>query len=656
MLARAWQWMIGEDKDPLAHDVFHQLALAAFLAWVGLGADGLSSSAYGPEEAFKALGTHHALALYLVFATAITVFVISASYSQIIELFPSGGGGYVVATRLLGPRFGLVSGSALVVDYVLTVSISIAAGVDALASFFPFLLSVKMLACVALIAGLVWLNMRGLKESIKTLLPIFLVFVFTHLVLIVLGVAGQASQLPHVFSDTVAESHNVIGGPGGLWSFIVLLFTAYSLGGGTYTGIEAVSNGLSALKEPRVRTGKRTMLLMATSLAFTAGGILLCYMLWALQASPGETMNAVLTKRIFGSAELFGIPLGGGIVFVTLLSEGCLLFIAAQAGFVDGPNVLSSMAQDSWVPHRFANLSSRLVRQNGIVLIGLAALGILYLTKGEVSALVVLYSINVFITFSLSQLAMCRHWWQVRASEEKWKRRFALNFIGLAMTSIILVATTIIKFGQGGWITMVITGSFVALCLVVQKHYDSVKLANGRLDELLLGLDYNVEGATGPMGPCQSKDSTAVMLVREFGGLGVHSIFSMKKLFRVDFKNLIFVSVGRVDTRRFKGADEIAQYKDQVEADLKKYVALARGMGYCSDFRMALGTDVFKETEKLCESLSYEFEDPVYFAAKLVFRRETFYTRFLHNQTCMELQRRMLFAGHNLIILPIRVL
>ena len=173
--------MMGDAKDPLASDIFHQMSLVAFLAWVGLGADGLSSSAYGPEEAFKALGDgHHHLALYLALATACTVFIISASYNQIIELFPSGGGGYVVASKLLGQGAGLVSGSALVVDYILTISISVAAGIDALYSI-GHLESHKLAIEMLVLLGMIWLNLRGLKESIKTLLPIFLVFVATHL-------------------------------------------------------------------------------------------------------------------------------------------------------------------------------------------------------------------------------------------------------------------------------------------------------------------------------------------------------------------------------------------------------------------------------------------------------------------------------------------
>jgi amino acid transporter len=179
------RWLVGRPRSVEDPGVFHHLSLVAFLAWVGLGADGLSSSSYGPEESFKALGSHVALAPFLALATAVTVVIIAAAYSRIIEHFPFGGGGYVVATRLLGPAAGVVSGSALMVDYVLTITTSVASGADAIFSFVPaamhgWKLPVEFLA----IAVLVVLNLRGVRESVTLLAPIFLVFLATHVVLI----------------------------------------------------------------------------------------------------------------------------------------------------------------------------------------------------------------------------------------------------------------------------------------------------------------------------------------------------------------------------------------------------------------------------------------------------------------------------------------
>ena len=266
--------LLGKPKDPLDPRVFHQISLVAFLAWVGLGADGLSSSAYGPEEAYLALGEHFFLALPLAMLMAATVFIISASYSHIIELFPTGGGGYLVATKLLGPKVGLISGCALVVDYMLTITISVASAGDQIFSFLPASVhGAKLATEFVLIFLLIYLNLRGTKESVLFLLPIFLLFVVAHLFAIGLGAIPNAASIPALASGAYQKTLGDIQGLG-LWATLFLILHAYSLGGGTYTGIEAVSNGLQALREPRVETGKKTMLYMATSLAFTAALLL----------------------------------------------------------------------------------------------------------------------------------------------------------------------------------------------------------------------------------------------------------------------------------------------------------------------------------------------------------------------------------------------
>ncbi|MBV8636339.1 MAG: APC family permease, partial [Burkholderiaceae bacterium] len=210
--AKIREVLLGKALDPMKVETRHSLALVAFLAWVGLGADGLSSSAYGPEEAFKALGPHGHFGLYLAIATAVTVFIISLAYNQIIELFPTGGGGYRIATVLIGPYAGLVSGAALIVDYVLTIAISVASGVDALFSLLPVSAQAwKLTLELAIVVVLLWMNLRGAKESIKVLLPIFMGFVITHLAVIVYGLAVHVSGIPDLVPDTLAETTHLAG-------------------------------------------------------------------------------------------------------------------------------------------------------------------------------------------------------------------------------------------------------------------------------------------------------------------------------------------------------------------------------------------------------------------------------------------------------------
>src|SRR5258706_477513 len=294
----------GAPLDPLDPKTRQHVALIAFFAWVGLGADGLSSSCYGPEEAFLALGGHTHFGLYLAAAIAITVFIISLAYNQVIELFPNGGGGYKVATNLLGPHAGLVSGAALIVDYVLTIAISIASGADAMFSLLPlgmhgYKIGFEFAAIIVLVA----LNLRGMKEAIKFLLPIFVGFVVVHVVLICYGIYAHAERLPGLVPDTLSETAGLAHETS--WIFVVsTILLAYSQGGGTYTGLEAVSNNVNTLAEPRIATGKWTMFYMATSLAFTAGGIMLLYLLWNVTQSPGQTLNAVVFKSIIDHFDL----------------------------------------------------------------------------------------------------------------------------------------------------------------------------------------------------------------------------------------------------------------------------------------------------------------------------------------------------------------
>jgi amino acid transporter len=644
--------LLGAPRNLFDPRIHHTLALIAFFAWVGLGSDGLSSSCYGPEEAFLQLGAHRHLALYLVVATIATVFLIATSYSQIIERFPSGGGGYLVATKLLGPVPGVVSGSALVVDYVLTIAISVASGCEAIFSFLPPEIAAgKLTAEFIVVAFLVLLNLRGVKESVIVLTPIFLTFMATHIGLVLYGVFSHASQLHTLVGDTARDTQSAVSQLGG-WAVLAVFMRAFSLGGGTFTGIEAVSNGVGVLREPRVRTGKKTMLYMATSLAFTAGGILLCYLLNDVQHQAGKTLNASLWELLTSGWHVGRLHLGPGVVAITLISEGALLFVAAQTGFLDGPRTLAAMATDEWVPKRFNHLSERLVTQNGIVAMGLAAAVVLFYTKGAVGLLVVMYSINVFLTFTLSQAGMARHWLTARAREPRWKRGLAVTSVGAAVTAAILVVTTIIKFREGGWVTLLATGAFIAMCFGIRRHYRRTRAMLWSLDEALVNLP-----VTGhPAEPELAVDGpTAIVLVESWGGLGIHTVLSVIRLVPKHFKNFVFVSVGLVDAAQFKGADELQALESKVRADLDRYVEFARSIGVYAEHRHAVGTDLVEELETLCQRLIKEFRRPVVFTGQLVFQRESVLTRSLHQETAFSIQRRLQFLGVQVVVLPIRV-
>jgi len=668
--------IFGAPKDVKDPHAFHKLSLVALLAWVGLGADGLSSSAYGPDEAYRALGTHTGLAFFLALATAATVFIISYGYSRIIEQFPSGGGGYVVASKLLDPRVGVVSGAALLVDYVLTITISIASGADAIFSFLPAsALGYKLVLAFSGLLILTVMNIRGVKESVSALVPVFALFLLTHAILLALAIGGNATLAGQVEN----EVHASIGRSSialGTFGLLKLFVHAYSMGGGTYTGIEAVSNGVGMMREPRVRTAKRTMTLMAASLAITAGGILFAYLLVHAHPEPGKTMNAVLFERVAGSWHIAGISFGRGFIIAALLSEGALLFVAAQAGFLDGPRVMANMATDSWLPHRFAALSDRLSMRNGVMIMAFAAMGALIYTEGDVSKLVVMYSINVFLTFSLSNLAMARFWIRHRAEHRDWRRHLFAHLVALALCATILVITVLEKFVEGGWLTLLVTAALVVLCFAIKRHYGSVVRALRKLDSDLpspsevedamalaaepgdAGVPF--ESHRGLMEHHGARDPdpekpVAILLVGGYTGLGRHSLLTLLRMFPHHFAGVVFLSVAVVDSESFKGADQLAALEARTRQNLLCYEHYARSLGLPAASMFSIGTEVAVEVEKSAEELSSRYPRALFVAGQLIFEEDTFWNRVLHNETAFMVQKRLQRRGMPMIVVPVRI-
>ncbi len=641
---RARKVLFGPPRDLHDPHVFHKISLIAFLAWVGLGADGLSSSAYGPDETFRALGSHPHLAVFLALATAITVLVISSSYARIIEHFPHGGGGYLVATKLLGAPFGLVSGCALLIDYVLTIATSIASAGDQVFSLLPAEWhGWKVSAEVAIIVLLIVLNLRGLKESISVMVPIFLLFIATHLVVVMGAFVLHGHQIPAIAAGVVdgvrADARSL-----GTLGILALLIQAYSRGAGTYTGIEAVSNGLQIMREPRVPTAKRTMTYMGISLAVTAGGILLCYLLVGATPVEGKTLNAVLIERL---------GIGTWFEVLALGAEAALLFVAAQAGFIDGPRVMANMALDSWLPHRFSALSDRLTMHYGIVLMGAASILTLVYTKGQIDALVTMYSINVFITFSLSQAGMVRYWLRERGRQPRWKRSLALQTTGLLLCVGILSVVIYEKLGQGAWMTLVVTSVLIGVCILIRRHYRTVVHMLAKLGEDLDQLPLVAEPA--PAGPLDPKKPVAVLLVASYGGLGVHSLLTIFRLLPAYFSQVRFLSVAVLDSGSFKGADEVERLEAEAARSLERYVTLARGLGLVADARSTTGIEAVEAADRLCRETAEELPKAVFFAGKLIFQRERFWQRILHNETAYQIQTRLQWSGLPMVVLPVRV-
>ena len=648
--------LIGKPRDLADKSLFRHVSLVAFLAWVGLGADGLSSSCYGPPEAFKNLGEHSFLAVFLAVAIAGTVFIIAGCYSHIIEEFPSGGGGYLVASKLLGQRTGVVSGCALLVDYVMTITVSIAAAGDALFSLLPPEWSaLKIYAEVALIVALIILNLRGVKESVQILVPIFLLFLVTHFVLILGSISLHLPSVGERASEICRDVGDGMRDPQlGLGGMLLLLLHAYSLGAGTYTGLEAVSNSMPVIREPRVANAKRTMRYMAVSLAFTAGGLIIAYLLLRIEAPKGEdkTMNYLLTDRFVADTGMQGWWFGAAFLFLTLISEGTLLVVAAQAGFIGGPRLLGYMAHDSWMPHWFANLSDRLATHNGILLMGAAALGALVATGGDVGTLVIMYSINVFVTFSLSMVGMSLHWVKLRRENPLWRRRLALFLAGAVLCVSILAVTVVVKFREGGWITIGVSGVCIGVSFLIHRYYTRVGAKLKVLDETLGRM---VTSGEPNMAPPDPGKPTAVILVGGYSGLGIHTMLNVVRFAPDFFKNFVFVSAGVVDSGNFKGSGAVEELEKHTQASVDRYVDLARRLGVPAAGFCGIGTDAVDELEELCTKVVRQFPKSTVFAGQLVFQKDSWLQRLLHNQTALSLQRRLQWTGIPMVILPTRV-
>jgi K+ transporter len=313
------------------------------------------------------------------------------------------------------------------------------------------------------------------------------------------------------------------------------------------------------------------------------------------------------------------------------------------------------MARDRWVPRRFSSLSERLVTQDGVFAMGFAAAVILLGTHAQVGVLVVLYAINVFVTFTLSQLGMSALWWRERSREPRWMRKLFVNGVGCIFTALILLLTLTLKFDQGGWVTIAMTGGVIAVCYVVRRHYENVARAIEQLEVEILP---QIFAASAKEPPTRDPNaSTAVLLVSAFNGLGLATLTMLARLFDKQFRNVVFVSVGEVDSTLIKGPEELQRLEAEINDDTLEYCRLAADLGYHAEMRTAIGTDIVFELRRLCLEVSRDFNQSVFFAGQLVFADELdgFVSRFLHNHTALELLRWLQLRSLSLVILPVRV-
>lgn len=435
--------------------------------------DAVSSVAYGPEEVLLALVTAGTGALVfsipIGIGISILVVIVASSYWQTIHAYPSGGGSYIVASDNLGTLPGLIAGAALLTDYVLTVSVSVASGIAAITSAFPPLYPWRVTICVISVAGIALANLRGVRESGRLFAVPTYWFISSVVLLILTGLfrvaTGTVQPLP---TEEVKATHVVS---------MFLIMRAFSGGCATLTGTEAVSNGIPAFRPPESRNAGIVMVWMATILSTTSLGI--TYLARAYNVTPRETetVASILARNVFGGENL----LYYNIQFATML----ILLVAANTSFADFPRLSSIMARDGFMPRQLANRGDRLVFSNGVLVLSALSILLLIIFRGETHALIPLYAIGVFLSFTLSQAGMVRHWLKLKDEHPKPHHIF-LNGLGALTTGIVTIVIAVSKFALGAWIVVILIPLMVICLLQVRRHYE------------VLGRQLNLEGFSPP--------------------------------------------------------------------------------------------------------------------------------------------------------------
>jgi K+ transporter len=313
---------------------------------------------------------------------------------------------------------------------------------------------------------------------------------------------------------------------------------------------------------------------------------------------------------------------------------------------------MANMALDNWLPRKFALLSERLTMRNGIIMIGAFAMILLFYTKGSIQTLVVMYSINVFLTFSISQYAMVKFYYSRRKTDNQWLRHISVFVIGLILCVTILSITVFEKFMEGGWITLISTIALVTVCILIKRHYDNVKNDLKTLEENLPDLDTE---ESIPLGEFDKRNKTAVQLIGGYDGFGIHTFFSIIRSFPGLYKNFVFVSVAVVDHELFQDNENVNEMIRQKEKALKKYVKLANTFGFNAEYKIKTGTDVVESSTNACLEVAEEYPDLIIFTGKLAFRVHKIYHKLLHNEKSTFIQRNLQEHGITNVILPIRI-
>ncbi|WAL67636.1 APC family permease [Amycolatopsis cynarae] len=470
-------------SDRLSHTLLpKRIALPIFAS------DALSSVAYAPEEIFLTLSvaglSAYALAPWIGIAVALVMLVVVASYRQNVHAYPSGGGDYEVATTNLGGKFGLTVASALLVDYVLTVAVSTSSGVANIGSAIPFVAEHKVLCAVLIVAVLTALNLRGVRESGKAFAIPTYGFIAGILVMVVWGLIEAVAGTPMRAESAGFELHEESSLAGFAYGFLIL--RAFSSGAAALTGVEAISNGVPAFRKPKSRNAATTLLMMGLLAVTMLIGIIALARITGVKfaedparqlfgAPAGYQQKTIVTQ--IAQAVFAGFP---PAFYYISFATGIILLLAANTAFNGFPVLGSILAQDRYLPRQLHTRGDRLAFSNGILFLAAFALVLIFAFNAEVTKLIQLYIVGVFVSFTVSQAGMIRHWNRLLAREtdpqarRRMRRSQTVNAIGLTMTGLVLVIVLVTKFLLGAWIAIAAMVAIFLLMTAIRRHYDRV--------------------------------------------------------------------------------------------------------------------------------------------------------------------------------------
>jgi amino acid transporter len=465
---RLKNFLIGK---PLHNSLLVHEKLTKIKALAVYSSDALSSVAYATEEILWVLAPLGAYALsYSLSIAGLILLLLAAlimSYRKTIFAYPSGGGAYIVAKDNLGQIPGLVAGSSLVIDYILTVAVSIAAGVAAITSAFPSLLPHTVSLCLFFVMILMIVNLRGIKEAATVFtLPTY-IFIFSLLALIAIGIYKHVLGLP----IPSAPINPVLGSTPQTYITLWILSKAFSSGCTALTGVEAISNGVPNFKEPRPRNAATTLIAMGIIIVFLFGGTTFLAQLLHVTPNADETVVSQIARLLTGT---------GWFYYLLQASTAAILILAANTSYNDFPLVFSLIAKDGFVPRQYAARGDKLVFSNGIVTLSILSAVLLVVFQGDTHNLIPLYAIGVFLSFTLSQVGMVLHWF--KSKETGWRTNMLVNGFGATLSGIVLIVLASTKFIHGAWIVIVLIPLLVLTFMKIHKHYKDIA-KNLRVDD-----------------------------------------------------------------------------------------------------------------------------------------------------------------------------